>query len=157
MVLGRKECVYINIYIYIYVFGLLSSGSDQIAFNFHQTVTNQHQRNLETDGRSFWFPNPKHGGTGVESVLRGLPSSSFSFSFSFQEEIANAHNRVVGKEARDFVVKQIPSSSSSMPVTLHTNLGDIKCEIACDEVPKASETCTLFSQNFLALCASGLL
>ncbi|KAI3504340.1 hypothetical protein L1887_32933 [Cichorium endivia] len=33
-------------------------------------------------------------------------------------------------------------------VTLHTNLGDIKCEIACDEVPKASE-------NFLALCASG--
>ncbi|MCL7022378.1 hypothetical protein MKW94_015237 [Papaver nudicaule] len=35
-----------------------------------------------------------------------------------------------------------------MSVTLHTNLGDIKCEIACDEVPKASE-------NFLALCASG--
>ncbi|XP_057510981.1 peptidyl-prolyl cis-trans isomerase CYP18-1 isoform X1 [Actinidia eriantha] len=33
-------------------------------------------------------------------------------------------------------------------VTLHTNLGDIKCEIACDEVPKAAE-------NFLALCASG--
>ncbi|RZC57704.1 hypothetical protein C5167_005012 [Papaver somniferum] len=26
-----------------------------------------------------------------------------------------------------------------MSVTLHTNLGDIKCEIACDEVPKASE------------------
>ncbi|KAB1218930.1 Peptidyl-prolyl cis-trans isomerase-like 3 [Morella rubra] len=33
-------------------------------------------------------------------------------------------------------------------VTLHTNLGDIKCEIFCDEVPKAAE-------NFLALCASG--
>ncbi|KAJ6686139.1 PEPTIDYL-PROLYL CIS-TRANS ISOMERASE-LIKE 3 [Salix purpurea] len=33
-----------------------------------------------------------------------------------------------------------------MSVTLHTNLGDIKCEVACDEVPKASE-------NFLALCA----
>ncbi|XP_058223982.1 peptidyl-prolyl cis-trans isomerase CYP18-1 isoform X3 [Rhododendron vialii] len=33
-------------------------------------------------------------------------------------------------------------------VTLHTNLGDIKCEIACDEVPRAAE-------NFLALCASG--
>ncbi|KAG5069469.1 hypothetical protein JHK85_001846 [Glycine max] len=33
-------------------------------------------------------------------------------------------------------------------VTLHTNLGDIKCEIFCDEVPKTSE-------NFLALCASG--
>ncbi|GFS39932.1 cyclophilin-like peptidyl-prolyl cis-trans isomerase family protein [Actinidia rufa] len=26
-----------------------------------------------------------------------------------------------------------------MAVTLHTNLGDIKCEIACDEVPKAAE------------------
>ncbi|GKA85374.1 retrovirus-related pol polyprotein from transposon TNT 1-94, partial [Tanacetum coccineum] len=37
---------------------------------------------------------------------------------------------------------------SAAYVTLHTNLGDIKCEIACDEVPKASE-------NFLALCASG--
>ncbi|KAG1359166.1 Peptidyl-prolyl cis-trans isomerase CYP18-1 [Cocos nucifera] len=34
-----------------------------------------------------------------------------------------------------------------MSVTLHTNLGDIKCEIACDEVPKTAE-------NFLALCAS---
>ncbi|KAL0654736.1 hypothetical protein Bca4012_097427 [Brassica carinata] len=35
-----------------------------------------------------------------------------------------------------------------MSVTLHTNLGDIKCEIFCDEVPKSAE-------NFLALCASG--
>ncbi|KAG8653644.1 hypothetical protein MANES_05G044000v8 [Manihot esculenta] len=35
-----------------------------------------------------------------------------------------------------------------MSVTLHTNLGDIKCEIACDEVSKTAE-------NFLALCASG--
>eukprot|EP00898_Chlorokybus_atmophyticus_P007601 jgi/Chlat1/7842/Chrsp66S07341 len=35
-----------------------------------------------------------------------------------------------------------------MSVTLHTNLGEIKCEIFCDEVPKAAE-------NFLALCASG--
>jgi len=35
-----------------------------------------------------------------------------------------------------------------MSVTLHTNLGDIKIEIFCDQVPLASE-------NFLALCASG--
>uniref|UniRef100_A0A2P2JNS8 Peptidyl-prolyl cis-trans isomerase n=2 Tax=Rhizophora mucronata TaxID=61149 RepID=A0A2P2JNS8_RHIMU len=35
-----------------------------------------------------------------------------------------------------------------MSVTLHTNLGDIKCEISCDEVSKTAE-------NFLALCASG--
>ncbi|KAK6162471.1 hypothetical protein DH2020_002312 [Rehmannia glutinosa] len=35
-----------------------------------------------------------------------------------------------------------------MSVTLHTNLGDIKCEIFCDEVPKTAE-------NFLALSASG--
>ncbi|EOX96178.1 hypothetical protein QUC31_005425 [Theobroma cacao] len=35
-----------------------------------------------------------------------------------------------------------------MSVTLHTNLGDIKCEIFCDEVAKTAE-------NFLALCASG--
>ncbi|GFY90353.1 cyclophilin-like peptidyl-prolyl cis-trans isomerase family protein [Actinidia rufa] len=31
------------------------------------------------------------------------------------------------------------SSAYQMAVTLHTNLGDIKCEIACDEVPKAAE------------------
>ncbi|KAJ1950176.1 Peptidyl-prolyl cis-trans isomerase cyp10 [Linderina macrospora] len=35
-----------------------------------------------------------------------------------------------------------------MSVTLHTDLGDIKLELFCSEVPKASE-------NFLALCASG--
>jgi len=35
-----------------------------------------------------------------------------------------------------------------MSVTLHTDLGDIKVEIYCDQVPKAAE-------NFLALCASG--
>jgi peptidyl-prolyl cis-trans isomerase-like 3 len=35
-----------------------------------------------------------------------------------------------------------------MSVTLHTNLGDIKIEIFCDQVPKAAE-------NFLAHCASG--
>eukprot|EP00276_Gloeochaete_wittrockiana_P014356 CAMPEP_0184352904 /NCGR_PEP_ID=MMETSP1089-20130417/72294_1 /TAXON_ID=38269 ORGANISM="Gloeochaete wittrockiana, Strain SAG46.84" /NCGR_SAMPLE_ID=MMETSP1089 /ASSEMBLY_ACC=CAM_ASM_000445 /LENGTH=157 /DNA_ID=CAMNT_0026687895 /DNA_START=51 /DNA_END=520 /DNA_ORIENTATION=+ len=35
-----------------------------------------------------------------------------------------------------------------MSVTLHTNLGDIKIEVYCDQVPRASE-------NFLALCASG--
>lgn len=32
-------------------------------------------------------------------------------------------------------------------MTLHTNLGDVKIEIFCDQVPKAAE-------NFLALCAS---
>lgn len=41
-----------------------------------------------------------------------------------------------------------PPLKPTMSVTLHTNLGDIKCEISCDEVPKAAE-------NFLALCASG--
>lgn len=30
-------------------------------------------------------------------------------------------------------------------VTLHTNLGDIKCEIACDEVPKTAEVCYFLS------------
>jgi peptidyl-prolyl cis-trans isomerase-like 3 len=35
-----------------------------------------------------------------------------------------------------------------MSVTLHTNVGELKCEIFCDEVPKTAE-------NFLALCASG--
>lgn len=36
-------------------------------------------------------------------------------------------------------------------MTLHTNLGDIKCEIACDEVPKTAEVCLcliLFVSNF---------
>ncbi|XP_066369160.1 peptidyl-prolyl cis-trans isomerase CYP18-1-like [Miscanthus floridulus] len=36
----------------------------------------------------------------------------------------------------------------AMSVTLHTNLGDIKCEVFCDQVPRTAE-------NFLALCASG--
>jgi len=35
-----------------------------------------------------------------------------------------------------------------MSVTLYTTLGEIKCEIFCETVPKAAE-------NFLALCASG--
>ncbi|KAJ1643591.1 Peptidyl-prolyl cis-trans isomerase cyp10 [Coemansia erecta] len=35
-----------------------------------------------------------------------------------------------------------------MSVTIHTDLGDLKLEIFCDDVPKAAE-------NFLALCASG--
>eukprot|EP00743_Colponemidia_sp_Colp-15_P003037 GILK01003283.1.p1 GENE.GILK01003283.1~~GILK01003283.1.p1 ORF type:complete len:178 (+),score=12.63 GILK01003283.1:44-535(+) len=34
-----------------------------------------------------------------------------------------------------------------MSVTLHTTLGDIKIELHCDQVPRATE-------NFLALCAS---
>ena len=32
-------------------------------------------------------------------------------------------------------------------VTLHTNLGDLKIEVFCDEVPKTA-------MNFMALCAS---
>ncbi|KAK9822872.1 hypothetical protein WJX81_007963 [Elliptochloris bilobata] len=35
-----------------------------------------------------------------------------------------------------------------MAVTLHTNLGDLKLEVYCEEVPRTAE-------NFLALCASG--
>ena len=38
-------------------------------------------------------------------------------------------------------------------VTLHTNLGDIKCEIACDEVPKAAEVGTHFHKDaFSSVC-----
>ncbi|XP_077986700.1 peptidyl-prolyl cis-trans isomerase-like 3 [Glandiceps talaboti] len=35
-----------------------------------------------------------------------------------------------------------------MSLTLHTDLGDIKMELFCDQVPRACE-------NFLALCAAG--
>lgn len=35
-----------------------------------------------------------------------------------------------------------------MSLTLHTDVGDLKLELFCNEVPKATE-------NFLALCASG--
>ncbi|XP_033643346.1 peptidyl-prolyl cis-trans isomerase-like 3 isoform X3 [Asterias rubens] len=35
-----------------------------------------------------------------------------------------------------------------MAVTLHTDVGDLKIELFCEQAPKASE-------NFLALCASG--
>ncbi|KXZ44548.1 hypothetical protein GPECTOR_65g166 [Gonium pectorale] len=35
-----------------------------------------------------------------------------------------------------------------MSVTLHTNVGDIKIELFCEQTPRTSE-------NFLALCASG--
>ena len=37
---------------------------------------------------------------------------------------------------------------SLQAVTLHTNLGDVKLEVYCEEVPRTAE-------NFLALCASG--
>lgn len=39
-------------------------------------------------------------------------------------------------------------TAPTQSVTLHTDLGDIKIEVYCDQVPKAAE-------NFLALCASG--
>ncbi|CAN6909221.1 unnamed protein product [Brassica oleracea var. botrytis] len=52
-----------------------------------------------------------------------------------------------GKSTQSSASFQV-SITASMSVTLHTNLGDIKCEIFCDEVPKSAE-------NFLALCASG--
>ncbi|CAN6208895.1 unnamed protein product, partial [Urochloa humidicola] len=42
----------------------------------------------------------------------------------------------------------LPLRPPAMSVTLHTNLGDIKCEVFCDQVPRTAE-------NFLALCASG--
>ena len=35
-----------------------------------------------------------------------------------------------------------------MSVTLHTDVGDVKLELHCDQCPKSCE-------NFLALCASG--
>ena len=35
-----------------------------------------------------------------------------------------------------------------MSCTLHTNLGDLKVELFCEDTPRAAE-------NFLALCASG--
>ena len=37
---------------------------------------------------------------------------------------------------------------STMSVTLHTDLGDVKVEVNCNDVKKAA-------YNFLALCASG--
>ncbi|PWZ11205.1 Peptidyl-prolyl cis-trans isomerase CYP18-1 [Zea mays] len=37
---------------------------------------------------------------------------------------------------------------SCQSITLHMNLGDIKCEVFCNQVPRTAE-------NFLALCASG--
>ncbi len=41
-----------------------------------------------------------------------------------------------------------PHTAGAQSVTLHTNLGDVKLEVYCDEVPRTAE-------NFLALCASG--
>lgn len=34
-------------------------------------------------------------------------------------------------------------------MTLHTNLGDIKCEIFCDEVPRTAEVRVLHYQRLL--------
>ena len=48
------------------------------------------------------------------------------------------------RESRGFTVERLPWVQS---VTLHTNLGDLKLEIFCEEVPRTAE-------NFLALCAS---
>ena len=47
------------------------------------------------------------------------------------------------KYARLFTLR-----GKAQAVTLHTNLGDLKLEVDCEEVPCAAE-------NFLALCASG--
>ncbi len=41
-----------------------------------------------------------------------------------------------------------PSPSELQSVTLHTDLGDLKLELFCEQVPKACE-------NVLAHCASG--
>ena len=49
---------------------------------------------------------------------------------------------------RRFVPPPHPLRRDAMSVTLHTNLGDIKVEVFCDQVPRTAE-------NFLALCASG--
>lgn len=42
----------------------------------------------------------------------------------------------------------VRQSRIGMAVTLHTDLGDMKVELFCEDTPKACE-------NFLALCASG--
>lgn len=47
----------------------------------------------------------------------------------------------------------LPTTNPYLPwvlqsVTLHTNLGDIKCEIFCDEVAKTAEVRTPFSFNY---------
>ncbi|KAE9042977.1 hypothetical protein PR001_g3483 [Phytophthora rubi] len=45
-------------------------------------------------------------------------------------------------------MSELTSPPSTMSVTLHTTLGDIKIEVCCDTAPRTAE-------NFLALCASG--
>lgn len=42
----------------------------------------------------------------------------------------------------------LPGTVRVQSVTLHTALGDLKLELFCEQVPKATE-------NFLAHCASG--
>jgi hypothetical protein len=60
-----------------------------------------------------------------------------SFSFALQQGAPETH--------RAFTEERLRWVQS---VTLHTNLGDLKLEIFCEEVPRTAE-------NFLALCASG--
>lgn len=64
-------------------------------------------------------------------------NSSYSSAFTLQQGIPETH--------RAFTNERLLWVQS---VTVHTNLGDLKLEIFCDEVPRAAE-------NFLALCASG--
>lgn len=43
-------------------------------------------------------------------------------------------------------------SDELQAVTLHTNLGDVKCEIFCDEVPKTAEVCAVVFSLFSSIC-----
>jgi len=52
-----------------------------------------------------------------------------------------------GEKSLNFNVNKTAEDDVNMSVTLHTDLGDLKLELFCEECPK---TCT----NFLALCAS---
>lgn len=45
------------------------------------------------------------------------------------------------------LTQKVPEVICEMSVTLHTDVGDLKFELFCEDAPKACE-------NFLALCAS---
>lgn len=80
--------------------------------------------------------------TNVLFTSRCLNAKKWSIFLSFY-----CNSKMVCSQLDSFLKTKLTSITSLQSVTLHTDVGDIKIELFCDDCPKTCE-------NFLALCAS---
>ncbi|KAE9459995.1 hypothetical protein C3L33_08061, partial [Rhododendron williamsianum] len=116
-----------------------------------------HSHNILAELETEAFIQDKHNARGIMSMANGGPNtngSQFFITYAKQPHLYGLYT-VFGKVThgfevldlmekarciqKDFDACELVSCGSQKSVTLHTNLGDIKCEIACDEVPRAAE------------------